>query len=201
MTDSFKPTAAQFAKSGEWETAWRFDHSSVPGESEIKKYLSGTTEAAFEIFFGEAFFGIRCDAGPAAVESFAINCVAAFSAAVTGDSFFKILSESLKTPFGQKLGCAELGAVNAWKSVGAVWMSADQLKMGLTDSLWAQIQASPLTADRGHPKALELIFTAPLTHWFGLPVSKNFPPYEMTRELLASVMQFSQISASLISKA
>ena len=66
------PTCAQSAKAGIWEDAWKLDVYHLPGEQVVVAYLQDTGEAALEVFFGEAFFGLRFRGGKSGVP-YALN--------------------------------------------------------------------------------------------------------------------------------
>jgi hypothetical protein len=119
------PTAYQFAQGGAWETARLFPCDRLPSAHELLAYLDHTTEVAFEAFFGRSFFGARM-VGPAReVEEFSARCLLAVSAQA---GFFQIFHRELGCPVpGQQPAFAEIGCVNAWRSVGAVRIAKRQL--------------------------------------------------------------------------
>lgn len=50
---------AQFAKQGDREDAWKLKAMDFPEQEAIVNYLNEAEEVAFEVFFGDAFFGVR----------------------------------------------------------------------------------------------------------------------------------------------
>jgi hypothetical protein len=44
-----KPTLAQFAKNGSWETAWAFSLETTPTINAVTEFLEHTNEVAFEL--------------------------------------------------------------------------------------------------------------------------------------------------------
>ena len=78
------PTCAQSAKAGIWEDAWKLDVYHLPGEQVVVAYLQDTGEAALEVFFGEAFFGLRFRGGESSVAQNAIACIHALQASLEG---------------------------------------------------------------------------------------------------------------------
>jgi hypothetical protein len=112
-------TYAQFAKNGVWEEAWKFDRSAIPESQSILDYLNEAEEVAFEVFFGDAFFGLRFSGAAQGARQGAFACVKAYRLASAEAPFFSALSTLLNVPsWGQTVLCAEVGAVNFWKSIG-----------------------------------------------------------------------------------
>jgi hypothetical protein len=175
------PTGAQFAKAGAWEDAWAFDADRAPAEAAVIAYLDSCTELAFEAFFGHAFFGLRMAGTPAQVEAFAFEALSALSAS-RGGGFFEQMRQRFQLPVpGAPLAFAELGCVNAWKSIGTVRFDDPKAAASAFEDTWQAVQAGPVTRDAQHRKALEFAFDEPLAHWFGVPVSEDAPPFELSR--------------------
>jgi hypothetical protein len=184
------PSSGQFAKAGVWEQAWSFASQDLPDMARVHAYLDGCTEVAFEAFFGDAFFGARVSGPPSAVQAFAGQCLQAMQAAVQGESFVAALSRLLQQgTLGHKLAFAEVGAVNAWRSVGA-WRIPDP-RAAASDfaSVWDALARSPVGQDGLHRKAIEFAFEHPLPHWFGLPVSAPSAPCSLSPQLLRDALQ------------
>jgi hypothetical protein len=163
------PTLFQFAKDGAWESAWAFSRDCVPSHLELATYLAQRTEVAFEAFFGDSFFGARMTGSSFEVEAFSTKCLRAVDAK---ESFFPVFHRELGCPiFGQQPNFAEIGCVNAWRSMGAVPVSSALLAPAGFDQLWLSVQGSAVGRDIRYAKAIEFAFEHPLAHWFGVPVS------------------------------
>ncbi|MGN6085233.1 hypothetical protein [Trinickia sp.] len=180
-----RPTLAQFAKGGQWEAAWAFGIDDAPSPEQVRDYLDGATEVAFEAFFDFAFFGIRLRGIAQETVRRAVECVAAFRSAVDGASFFTDLSRRLELDtLGHDLKFVEVGAVNAWRSVGP--FRIDRLidfSEGF-DPLWRSLSASSVGSDVLHRKAIEFAYDLPVPHWFALPVSLPTAPFQLDSDLL-----------------
>jgi hypothetical protein len=174
LIDSFpqfksKPTIFQFAQDGLWESAWSFSHDCMPTHIELVTYLAQRTEVAFEAFFGHSFFGARMTGSTLEVEAFSIKCLQAVDAK---ESFFSVFQRELGCPVSdQQPSFAEIGCVNAWRSVGAIHISDAQLTPPEFEYLWRLVKESSVGRDIRHAKAIEFAFEHPLAHWFGVPVS------------------------------
>ena len=186
-----RPDLGQFAKNGSWETAWSFQRGALPSAADVEAYLAGATEIAFEAFFGEAFFGARWSGEPRAVADFSLACVAALRTAVDGASFFSFFSDRTGIGgLGQSISFAEVGAVNAWRSVGSFKTAPPEEALQDFEALWASLTATPLARNASHRKAVEFACLDPLSHWFALPVSSADPPCELSREKLRQALEF-----------
>lgn len=163
------PTSCQFAKDGAWEDAWSFPSGRLPSHSELVSYLAQSTEVAFEAFFGRSFFGARITGSALEVEAFSIKCLQAVRAQ---QSFFGVFRRELGCPVpSQWPSFAEIGCVNAWRSVGAIRISAPHLASSEFARLWHSVLDSSVGRNTRHAKAIEFAFAFPLAHWFGVPVS------------------------------
>ena len=181
-----RPTLGQFAKQGSWETAWAFAIDALPSHDPVRAYLAGVTEVAFEAFFGDAFFGLRLQGDAADVEARALACVAALADAAEGDGFIAALSRHLGCQgFGGEIAFAEVGAVNAWRSVGAFRTDDPSPAMPWLDALLR----APVALNTTHRKAIEFASERPLPHWFALPVSASAPPFAIEPGLLRSALE------------
>ncbi len=180
-----KPTSGQFAKNGVWEDAWSFTADGLPDTASVDAYLGESTEVAFEAFFGDAFFGVRMAGSPSVIRAFADHCLQAMRAANQGEFLVEALGGLLQCgPLGEHLAFAEVGAVNAWRSVGAFRIDMPCIAGHARDSVWAALQRSPVGHDAQHPKAIEFACEHPLPHWFGIPVSAWQAPYTLSLEML-----------------
>jgi hypothetical protein len=185
-----RPHLAQFARGGSWEAAWSFGRDSVPAQAECLAYLDGAGEVAFEAFFGDAFFGVRIEGDAGRVAGQAVACALAFAGARDGADFFARLEEGCGW---QGLGCSapsftELGAVNAWRSVGSHRLAPPEEALSRLDALWPALSGTPLARDVAHRKALEFAYERPVPHWFALPVSSGVPPHALSRDLLGQAL-------------
>jgi hypothetical protein len=187
MFDSFPqfnsvPTLFQFAKDGLWENAWSFSRDDMPSHVELTTYLAQRTEIAFEAFFEQSFFGARMTGSTFEVEAFSTKCLRAVCAQ---ESFFSVFQSELGCPeLSQQPTFAEIGCINAWRSVGAVYISEAQLAPTGFDQLWLSIHRSAVGRDIRHAKAIEFAFEHPLPHWFGVPVSFHGQSNQVSEQLL-----------------
>lgn len=163
------PSSCQFAKNGLWERAWSFPSDRLPTRAELLAYLAQSTEVAFEAFFGRSFFGARVVGSVEAVETFSMKCL---QAARAQEGFFDVFRAELGCPVAdQPPDFAEIGCVDAWRSVGAIRISRSQLASTDFDPLWRSLQDTAANRDTRHAKAIEFAFAEPIPHWFGVPVS------------------------------
>jgi len=180
------PTTCQFAKGGAWESAWSFPSGRLPSHAELVAYLAQSTEVAFEAFFGPSFFGARIAGSALEVEEFSIKCLRAVCAQ---ESFFVALRRELGCPVpGQQPAFAEIGCVNAWRSVGAIRISGPQLASSEYERLWRSVLDSSVGRNTHHAKAIEFAFEHPFAHWFGLPVSTPGEPHLVSEPLLRQAL-------------
>lgn len=181
------PTMCQFAKDGAWEQAWSFPSDRLPSLPELDGYLANRTEVAFEAFFGRAFFGVRVSGTAAEIKAFSIMCLKAVSAQAL---FFDTLRHELGCPvLGQKPAFAEIGCVNAWRSIGAFRITQLRPAASEFELLWDLICDSPVGRDTNHAKAIEFAFKQPLEHWFGIPVSVEGGSNRVSRTLLYQTIE------------
>lgn len=187
---SSTPTSGQFAKSGVWEQAWSFPGNDLPDEASVRTYLGRSAEVAFEAFFGDAFFGARFTGEPAATAAFAVNCVRALRMAGRGESFCAVFCDYMQLDaLGKHAAFAEIGAVNAWRSVGAFRIHNPQDALAELEHLRENLEHSPVGRDVLHRKAIEFAFEQPLPHWFGIPISSPVAPHEISPALLREALQ------------
>jgi len=184
-----RPDVVQFAKKGAWENAWGFPTDDLPDEGAVLGWISDSDEVAFEAFFGNAFFGLRCTGPAPGTKCFAIGCIRALRRARTGEPFFPTLRrETGFEGFSSSIAFAEIGAVNAWRSCPAFrWLPPATRKVDF-QLLWPGLLRSPIAADCTHPKAIEFAFEQPAQHWFGLPVSDPGPPHRLSQASLREAL-------------
>lgn len=180
------PTVCQFAQRGSWENAWSFPSDRLPSRAELLAYLAQRTEVAFEAFFGRCFFGARVSGSALEVETFSVKCLRAVGAR---DSFFEAFRRELGCPVpGQPPAFAEIGCVNAWRSMGAIRISEPQLALPEFERLWPSVLESSLARKARHAKAIEFAFEQPFAHWFGVPVSAAGGSNQVSEPLLRQAL-------------
>ncbi len=156
------PTTAQFAKNGMWEKALSFDVDKPPSIDELRTYLAGGNELAFELFFGASFLGLRMTGTPAFVLEFFRHCLVCLDNASSAASFIKAVENHASCgDLCREVTHMEVGAVNAWKSVGPYMFPPPDRTWDIIDELWAEIGATRLGDDVDHPKALEVAYADP----------------------------------------
>jgi hypothetical protein len=182
-------TCGQFAKFGIWEEAWVIKPENSPSEQAVIAYLADAQEIAFEVFFGTAFFGLRCRGTPEQVQSLALACIRAQNQSRHAGSFLTLLSDALDVPaWGQQIEFAEVGAVNFWKSVGPYRVPDLKLAQADPAALLQLLQSTELGQNTKHPKAMELGCTGIFPHWFGLSVSSEQAPFALSLTQLRQVL-------------
>lgn len=180
------PTLCQFAKDGKWEGAWSFSGSQLPSDSELVAYLAQSTELAFEAFFGDSFFGARMTGSVLEVETFGIRCL---RAARAQELFFPVFRRDFCCPVsGQQPAYAEIGCVNAWRSIGAIRTSVPELAPERFENLMRTVLGSSVGRDTLHTKAIEFAFERPLPHWFGVPISSSGESKQISGYLLGQAI-------------
>lgn len=182
------PTSAQFAKAGVWEKAWRIDARQPPGPADLAAdlpaYLADATDLAFEAFFGPAFFGLRLTGPRTALEPFALQCLQALHAARAG-GFMAVMQRRFQLPAPDaRPAFAEIGCVNAWKSIGALRIPDPAAALARFEDTWHALRQQPLFHDTRHAKAIEFAGDHPLPHWFALPISRPEAPFDISAALL-----------------
>ncbi len=181
------PGMCQFAKDGVWEQAWSFPGDRLPSPPELDSYLANRGEVAFEAFFGSAFFGARLTGTTPEVKAFSLKCIKALTDRAT---LFDTFKREIGCPvFGQKPDFAEIGCVNAWRSIGAFRISDLQAASSGFELLWDAICDSPVGRDTVHAKAIEFAFKQPLEHWFGIPVSVESCSNRLSKALLLQTIE------------
>lgn len=185
-----KLTSAQFARNGCWENRWKLDRNVRPDHRRLQEYLSGATEIAFEVFVGKSFFGIRIQAEPDEVYRLSMALWCYFCMFDTGKQFIDHLErvESWSLLKGAP-AMVEIGAVNAWRSVGAFRLRASKLRLTEFQKIFSSILQTPLARDRKHVKALEIGYLQPVIHWLGLSISDLQEPFAISRQMLFDALQ------------
>jgi hypothetical protein len=180
-----KPSSGQFAKDGVWESAWSFEIDALPPQDKISAYTHSTSELAFEAFFGDHFFGIRAKGDAEKIHEFAIECVAALDDTLSGKQFFDSLQNRLKLNlFASPMSYAEIGAVNAWRSVGGFKIHNLPVNKTEFDQLFITLQQSNVASNKSHSKAVEFAFDSPMSHWLAIPISDQSVNRVISQSLL-----------------
>jgi hypothetical protein len=184
------PTLVQFTSTGHWEDAWSFAPSACPDTSALRDYLVGCSEVAFEVFFGEAFFGARVLAPVHDVEQRVLAFVNCVRSARDGKALFpRLQDQGFLHAAGAGAAFTEIGAVNAWRSVGAVKLPAPQQALRQIDAWWPALQASAVGQNTTHPKAIEFAYEAQIAHWYALPASPKHAPYALSKALVQAALE------------
>ncbi|MCI0536263.1 MAG: hypothetical protein L0Z50_13670 [Verrucomicrobiales bacterium] len=84
---------------------------------------------------------------------------------------------------------AEIGAVNAWRTVGTFHIPEPQAANMTFTTLWSAVSATAVARNVSHRKAIEFAFGNPIQHWFALPVSTSDFPYELSAEMLRDALR------------
>jgi hypothetical protein len=133
---------------------------------------------------------IRCENPPAQVEAFSLNCLSALSQASDGREFFGLLARFAGCgQLGKRFEFAEVGAVNAWKSVATYRINRVPLIDRDIEALCTQLYMNELARNEVHPKAIEFVYCGQLPHWFGFPISEQDPPYAIVRLRLEEALR------------
>lgn len=186
-----RPGCRQFAKDGAWENGLYFPADAPPSRAGIDAFLAGAGEVAFEAFFGDAFFGVRWTGAAQHVGDLSLASVQALQAASDGAGFFAELTA--RTGFcgwGRGIAFTEMGAVNAWRTVGPFKAAAPGEALQAFDGVWVALQSSPMARNTSHPKAVEFACLQPVPHWFALPISAPLPPFECDSVALRRALEF-----------
>ena len=177
------PSHGQIATQGNWETAHKFSRLEAPGREQIATYIQGE-EAAFEAFFGNAFFGVRFQGDTEKVRQALVDSGNALRECQSGEGFFLLMAKIMGT--GKLLADfdrLEFGAEGAWKSVGPYRILQPFHALVNFTKIWDELSISSVGRNETRPKALEVAFKGKGTpHWFGLPISSDTPPYEISKE-------------------
>lgn len=168
------PSIGKMASGGEWEKAENFHPGEYTSEDEVKGYLGSKDEIACEAFFGDAFFGARKRGTPHELLCFVLDFNRALASSVSGHDFFRRVAERPGIPVGSGFLFAEVGAVDAWKSVGPFRIEDLSAAMEHFEELLNRLERSPVSQERAHTKAVEFAFDGcGCEHWIALPVSEG----------------------------
>lgn len=193
------PSSYQFARAGQWEKAWSFSPASRPSPSEFEAYIADSNEIAFEAFFGHSFFGARQRGSVQELIDFCMKCLQAVS---SKELFFDTFRHALGCPVeGQLPDFAEIGCVNAWRSIGAFKIHSAQLCYLEFEPLWQSIHDTSVGRDLHHAKAIEFAFSQPLEHWFGLPISVAGGSNLISKTLLYKTIESARLGLDALTHA
>jgi len=167
------PSLGKMASGGEWERAEVFQPGGFTAEDEVKSYLGVKAEIACEAFFGDAFFGTRKHGTPEDLLRFVLDFNRALASSVIGPDFFRRVAERPGIPVGSGFLFAEVGAVDAWKSVGPFRIEDPCAALEHFEDLSSRLERSPAGREREHRKAVEFAFGGGCEHWIALPVSEG----------------------------
>lgn len=168
-------TQIKIAADGKWEQALIGAPSVFVVSQDLDSLVQGRTEIACEAFFGEAFFGVRRRGTPDEIELFVRTFVAIAASAASGDEVFTRVKQQLNVPVGERFGFAEIGAVDAWKSVGPFHLDDPTQELIGIESLMQRLKSSSVGQETQHAKAIEFAFDNgdETTHWIALPISRE----------------------------
>jgi hypothetical protein len=184
------PSRGQFALNGQWENALSFNAYNPPSTDEIKTYLAGRNELAFEMFFDDLFFGMRFFGSPALILELSQNSLNCVKTSRDARSFIKAVGyHVLSIELCREVTHIEVGAVNAWQSIGSYLLPPPAQAFAHFDELWSDICTTELANDIKHPKAVEMAYGEPLPHWIGFPISNQQPPYHLNKDMFREVLQ------------
>jgi len=168
------PSLGKMAAGGEWERAEVFQPGGFTSEAEVKRYLGSKDEIACEAFFGDTFFGARKRGRPDDLLRFVLDFNRAFASSTSGGDFFRRVEERPGIPVGKGFLFAEVGAVDAWKSVGPFRIDDPCAALERFEELVSRLERSPAGLEHEHPKAVEFAFEGGgFEHWIALPVSEG----------------------------
>lgn len=184
------PSFGQLAADGEWEKAVKFSPDEFQKESEVRDYLGQRTEVAFEAFFDGAFFGVRRRGTPEILVRFILEAARAFYSSRSGPEMFLAIADSECFSLANEFLTSEIGAVNAWLSVGAFSLPDPISAVTDFDAIWETLQLHPVSQNSTHQKAIEFAFDNGdgTTHWFAFLVSSDAPPFEINRDKLHAAL-------------
>ena len=183
------PLTGQFAFDGNWEKTLSFKVDAPPSIDELKEYLAGENELAFELFCDASFFGVRFTGTPAFILELSEHFLKCLNTALDLHSFIKAVGNHDSCgELCHEVSHIEVGAVNAWKSVGSYRLPPPEQTLEDFDKFWSEICDTLLVNDVNHPKAVEFAYSDPLPHWLGLPISTQLPPYSISKEMLREIL-------------
>lgn len=185
------PDRGQLAINGEWDRALRFDRGEALSESALRAYLGTGNEVALEAFFGDAFFGLRQVGTTEHLVQLVHSFAKATSMCNSGQEFFAQVECIFNLRLAGTLEFAEIGAVDAWKNVGAFRIEDPASASANFEKLWEQLKTAPVYLNRTHPKAIEFAFDNGdgTTHWFATPVSHATVPFAIDQLKLRQALE------------
>jgi len=138
----------------------------------VQKVAHGAQEdLAVEVLWpGQAFAGVRWPAGEVQQAAAATARAYAVFSQMHEQPIEAGILALLGTRPGPDLELAELGAVNAWRSVGSLvlWRRGDDLT---AEALHSRVARRPDLTTCSHPVAVELAAILPRPWWIGIVVS------------------------------
>lgn len=149
------------------------DPASLPPSDAVREYgLRCGGELAFEVFSGAAFFGLRMS-GVSARElsefaALVVECLR--NRSTVSEIVLDMASLGLVDTFGRP-DFLEIGAVFAWKSVGAFHLEAGEKTLSSWDRWWPTFESTALFGECRYPKAVEFGFSSRVPHWCGVPIA------------------------------
>ena len=167
------PTIGKMAMNGNWERAAIFKPGSFTTEREVREYIGDRREVACEAFFKDAFLGVRRQGDPEYLISFVLGFAKALESSCSGSELSETLIRRFNVPIGVHFRFAEIGAVDAWKSVGPLHIPDPQAVLAGFDQLLRDLELSSVGQERHHSKAIEFAYDNQdgTTHWIALPIS------------------------------
>ena len=167
------PSLGKMAAGGEWECAEVFQPGGFTSDDEVMRYLGSKDEIACEAFFGDAFFGARRRGTPEELLHFVLDFNRTLASSESGRDFFRRIAERPGIPVGSGFLFAEVGAVDAWKSVGPFRIEDPCAALEHFEELLGDLERSSTGREREHLKAVEFAFGGGCEHWIALPVSEG----------------------------
>ncbi len=146
------PSLGKMAAGGEWERAEVFQPGCFISEEEVKKYLGKKDEIACEAFFCDAFFGARKRGTPEKLVRFVLDFNRALALSANGRDFFRRVAERPGIPVGNGFLFAEVGAVDAWKSVGPFRIEDPCAALEHFKELLSKLNAPPQAEKENTPR-------------------------------------------------
>jgi hypothetical protein len=167
------PTIGKMAMNGNWESAAIFKPGSFTTEREVREYIGDRREVACEAFFKDAFLGVRRQGDPEYLISFVLGFAKALESSCSGSELSETLTKRFNIPVGVHFRFAEIGAVDAWKSVGPLNIPDPHVALVGFDQLLRELAQSSVGQERHHAKAIEFAYDNQdgTTHWIALPIS------------------------------
>jgi hypothetical protein len=172
----------QLAADGAWEQAAvvSLPAGLAAGRAALDTAVAAArVDVALEILWpGQVFIGVRWPREAISAAKAALDRVlAVFSAAAASGEWTvtAALRAALDGQLGQELDLVEVGAVNAWRSIGPqmIWCSGQLGHLGQLDAALAVLHERSDLLGCGKPVAVEFVAYSPRPHWIGVYVSKE----------------------------